>query len=103
MSARGSRAASADIPGAQKMMDHVSLPVMATFAALPHPGRIYNAGVDTVIAVGEYRGVVPSTGRSMTAAFAHVIRVVDGKIVELRQITDTNEWAAGLQDPARDE
>ena len=86
--------------GAQAMMDRVWLPVMATFAALPHPERIYHAGVDTVIAIGDYRGVVPSTGRSMTAAFAHIIQVVDGTITELRQITDTNQWAAGLHDPA---
>ena len=89
--------------GAQEMMDRAWLPVMAMFAALPHPERIYDAGDDTVIAVGEYRGVVPSTGRSLTAAFAHVIRVVDGNIAELRQITDTRAWAAGLQSPARDE
>jgi ketosteroid isomerase-like protein len=39
----------------------------------------------------------------MNAAFAHIIRVVDGKIAELRQITDTNEWAAGLRDSAPDQ
>jgi hypothetical protein len=62
----------------------------------PHPQRIYNARVDTI---AEHRGIVLSMGTSLIAAFAHVIRGVDGRIAELRQTTDTNEWVAGLQDP----
>src|SRR5918993_2219552 len=44
---------------------------------------------DTVVAIGDYHGTFRSTGRSMTAAFAHVYDVRDGRITRFRQFTDT--------------
>ena len=44
---------------------------------------------DMVVALGEYRGTHKTTGRSMTAAFAHVYDVRDGRITRFRQYTDT--------------
>lgn len=44
---------------------------------------------DTVVAIGEYRGVHKGTGRSVVAAFAHVYDVRDGRITRFRQYTDT--------------
>jgi hypothetical protein len=47
---------------------------------------------DRVVAVGAYRGTVRATGAPLDAAFAHLLRIDDGKIRELVQITDTASW-----------
>jgi hypothetical protein len=44
---------------------------------------------DTIVAIGEYQGTHRLTGRTMTAAFAHVYDVRDGRITRFRQFTDT--------------
>jgi uncharacterized protein len=82
--------------GAMRMVEEVWIPVYRQFGCIPYVERSYAAGRDTVLTIGHYRGVVPSTGREVEAAFAHEIRVRDGAIIELRQITDTCSWAAGL-------
>lgn len=43
----------------------------------------------TIVAIGEYQGTHKATGKSMTAAFAHLYDVRDGRIVRFRQYTDT--------------
>lgn len=52
---------------------------------------------EIVVAVGEYRGTYKATGLSMTAAFAGLYRVKDGRIVQFRQFTDTAKIAAAMQ------
>ena len=44
---------------------------------------------DTIIAIGDYHGTHKSTGKSMTAAFAHLYDVNGGRITRFRQFTDT--------------
>jgi ketosteroid isomerase-like protein len=44
---------------------------------------------ETIIALGEYRGTHKHSGKAMTAAFAHVYRVQDGRITKFQQFTDT--------------
>ena len=44
---------------------------------------------ESIVALGEYRGTHRETDRSMTAAFAHVYDLKDGKIVRFRQFADT--------------
>ncbi len=44
---------------------------------------------DTVVALGEYRGTSRETARFMTAAFAHVYDLQDGKIIRFREYADT--------------
>lgn len=43
----------------------------------------------TIVAIGEYHGTHKATGKSMTAAFAHLYDVRDGRITRFRQYTDT--------------
>ncbi len=50
-----------------------------------------------VVAVGEYRGTYKATGRSMTAAFAGLYRVKDGRIVQFRQFADTAMIAGAMK------
>lgn len=54
---------------------------------------------DSVIALGEYRGTFKATGRSTTAAFAHVYRVRGGRIVRFEQFTDTAKVAEAMRPP----
>ena len=54
---------------------------------------------DTIIALGQYRGTFRATGRSTTAAFAHVYRLGAGRIVRFQQYTDTLKVAEAMQPP----
>ncbi len=44
---------------------------------------------ETVVALGEYHGTYAATGKTTTAAFAHVYDVRGGQIARFRQYTDT--------------
>ena len=80
--------------GARTMFDEVWLPVYRRFRVLPHPTEYLPVGDDRVVVIGDYRGSADS-GKSFTAAFAHDLRLADGRIAELRQITDTRAWPQG--------
>ena len=49
----------------------------------------YLADGDRVAAFGVYSGTYNATGKSMSAAFAHLYRVKNGKIVSMMQYVDT--------------
>lgn len=51
----------------------------------------------TVVGVGVYQGTARSTGRPVHAWFVHLWTVSDGRISELRQVTDTAQWATALE------
>lgn len=44
---------------------------------------------DRVAAFGVYSGTYKATGKSMTAPFAHLYELRDGKIIRMRQYVDT--------------
>lgn len=48
----------------------------------------HDAG-DTIIAIGVYEGTNKATGKQLSAGFAHIYEVKDGRIVRFRQYTDT--------------
>lgn len=50
--------------------------------------ELLDAG-DAVVALGRYTGTHRTTGRSMTARFAHVWRVAGGLVTGFEQIADT--------------
>ena len=52
---------------------------------------------DVVVALGHYAGTHATTKRSMTAVFAHVYNVANGRIVRFRQFTDTHELVKAAQ------
>jgi uncharacterized protein len=52
---------------------------------------------DTIIALGEYRGTYKSTGKLTKAAFAHVYRLKDNRIIKFQQYTDTLKVAEAMQ------
>ena len=45
---------------------------------------------------GRYTGTARATGRTVDAAFAHVLRFTEGRISELTQYTDSARWAEAL-------
>jgi uncharacterized protein len=82
--------------GRERMLRDCWIPVYQTFAALPQPHQMLDAPPDHVAVTGDYEGAPPASGRRFSAAFAHVFRIADGRIAELRQITDTARWAEAL-------
>ncbi len=52
---------------------------------------------ETVVVLGAYAGTHADTNKSMTAVFAHVYDVADGRITRFRQFTDTYELVKATQ------
>ncbi len=50
-------------------------------------------GGDHVVVTGRYGGTWKSSGAPLDAAFCHVYRFRDGKVVAFQQYTDTEQWA----------
>ncbi|HEY0512175.1 MAG TPA: nuclear transport factor 2 family protein [Thermoanaerobaculia bacterium] len=80
--------------GAETVLDQV----FARFAAeweswQAEVGRWLVAG-ESIVALGAYRGTHRTTGKSMTAAFAHVYGLRDGRVIRFEQYADTAKVAA---------
>ena len=54
---------------------------------------------DSVVALGAYHGTNRATGRSMTAAFAHVLWVSEGRVVRFEQYADTAKIVTACPGP----
>lgn len=78
--------------GRERMITDVWGTVFTAYDVRVEVERYLACGTDEVVAVGHYRGSERATGRPVDAAFAHVLRVGDGRIASLRQITDTRGW-----------
>jgi len=63
------------------------------FQIAPRPAELTELADGRWLAVGDYVGTERGTGWAVRASFAHVLRLFDGRVVELRQITDTAMWA----------
>ena len=57
----------------------------------------YLADGDRVAAFGVYSGTYRATGKAMTASFAHLYRLKDGKIVSMEQYVDSHKVQQALQ------
>ncbi len=53
---------------------------------------------ESIVALGAYEGTHRATGKSMTAAFAHVYWLCDGRVVRFEQYADTAKVAAACVD-----
>ena len=60
--------------------------------------RWLDAG-ESVVALGAYHGTNRATGRSMTAAFAHVLWLQGGRVVRFEQYADTAKVVAACPGP----
>jgi hypothetical protein len=75
--------------GADTVLNDVFARFRTDWSAWQAPVHEWLDAGDTIVAIGEYRGTHKATGRSMTAAFAHVYDLRDGRITCFRQYTDT--------------
>ena len=80
------------------MTRRLSAEVFGTFEIAPIPDEYVVVGPERVIVFGFYRGQVRSSRRMVEAAFAHDLRLRDGLIESLVQITDTAMWHEALTD-----
>lgn len=78
--------------GPQAMLAEVWGPVFAAYEMRVEADELLPTADGRVVALGHYRGSVRATGEEVDAAFAHVLRIDDDRISELRQITDTTSW-----------
>jgi ketosteroid isomerase-like protein len=58
--------------------------------------KIVDGGDGNVVGLGTYSGKYQKTGKSMSVPFAHAWEFRDGKIVRMRQYTDTAVIARNL-------
>lgn len=75
--------------GPQPVVDKLLVPLTrdwTVFSVTPHE---FIAADERVVSFGSYAGTFRSTGRSMSAPFAHRWVVRDGKIVRFNMYTDT--------------
>ncbi len=61
------------------------------------PEEVVAVGLDRVLSLGQYRGVSRRTGQSMSAAFAHLYTLHEGKVVRFRQFGDSHSFRTALE------
>lgn len=62
----------------------------------PMPEEYLSVGVGRIVVLGRYVGRARDTGVPLEAVFAHVLRVRDGRVTELVQVTDSARWHRAL-------
>jgi hypothetical protein len=85
----------------QAVVDKLLIPLAkdwVVFSVTPHE---FIAVDERVVSFGTYEGTFRSTGRSMSAPFAHRWVVRDGKIVRFNMYTDTVKVLEAMGAPAR--
>ncbi len=83
--------------GLEAVFNNFFGPVLEDFEAWRTvPETILDAG-DEVIALGHYHSRAKATGKDMSAAFAHVWSLQEGKVTRLRQYADTVQLTRALE------
>ena len=82
--------------GPQAVLDGVFMRLGTEWEGFRAEAQEFIDGGDQVVALGRYHGAYRATGRSMTAAFAHVWTLRDARIVRYRQYVDTRKMAEAL-------
>lgn len=75
--------------GAESVLKDVFAPFRVSWESWEADVSQWIEDGETVVALGEYRGVNKATGKSMKAAFAHAYWIRDSRIVRFQQYTDT--------------
>ncbi|MFI6478114.1 nuclear transport factor 2 family protein [Nonomuraea sp. NPDC050663] len=68
--------------------------IFGAYETAPVPDDYVWSGEERCVAMGAYRGRLRATGEDYEAAFSHDLRLRDGLIVRLAQVTDTASWPA---------
>lgn len=75
--------------GADEIMVNVFQRLATEWIAYQAKVHTYLADGDKVAAFGVYSGTYRETGKAMTASFAHLYRLKDGKIISMEQYVDS--------------
>ena len=82
--------------GAQDALTRLWGAIYVDFDCAPYDETWAETADGTVVVTGLYRGKARKTGKSFEAEFVHLWRVADGKLIWLRQFTDTVQWNEAL-------
>lgn len=66
--------------------------VYGSYDISPAPDSMWTTPDGVIVVHGWYRGFVRRTSEPVDAEFVHLLRLDDGLVIELRQITDTASW-----------
>jgi len=64
----------------------------ASYAVRPEPDEWVACADGRLLVTGVYRGRERASGHAVEAAFDHLWTAQDGRLTELRQLTDTARW-----------
>jgi ketosteroid isomerase-like protein len=78
--------------GRERMLQEVWAKVFAAYDMTPRVTRYIETGGAELVAIGRYIGTARETGRTLDAAFAHLLSIRDGRVASLEQFTDTQRW-----------
>jgi ketosteroid isomerase-like protein len=89
--------------GKQAVLDNLLVPLSADWDGFSARAREFIADRDRVVPLGTYSGTFRKTGRSFSAAFAHVWTVRGGKLARFDMHTDTAKVLEAMQDVTVDQ
>jgi ketosteroid isomerase-like protein len=72
-------------------------PMFSLLAIHPVPQDYLLCEPDRIVVLGRYKGRSRATGRTLDAAFAHVLQFEHARVVRLLQITDSARWHQTLR------
>ena len=75
--------------GPQAVLDNLFVPLSGDWEGFSATAHEFIAEGDRVVSLGTYAGTYKKTGRSFSAAFAHVWTVRGGKLARFNMHTDT--------------
>ena len=81
----------------QSILDNVLKPLAADWAGFSAKAHEFIAEGDRVVALGTYSGTFKKTGRSFSAAFAHVWTVRGDRLASFNMHTDTAKVLEAVQ------
>lgn len=84
--------------GPQTVLNNLLVPLSVEWEGFSANAHEFIAEGDRVVSLGTYAGTFKKSGRSFSAAFAHVWTVRDGKLVRFNMHTDTAKVLEAVKD-----
>lgn len=86
-----------DYHGPEAMLRQFWGGIARAWIAAAYPTEFLSLGHDRLLVCGVYRGRGRQSGTEFEAEFTHILRFVDGRIIELAQLTDSAIWTQALE------
>ena len=83
--------------GPQAVLDNLLVPLSVDWGDFSAKAQEFIAEGDRVVCLGTYSGTFKKTGRSFSAAFAHIWSVRGGKLAKFDMHTDTAKVLEAMQ------